>query len=247
MENDANYYDSKWKTAIKGLPNGGAYRFDLRQHGYNLVKKAIPDGSTVFDYACGLGIIDIQLEKEKNCKVSGCDFSPVAVDYAKSQCTGDFRVTDKVFNGPYDVIIAIYFLEHIPNPVEWCEMCFEKTEEIIVVLPRNFLHHGEHVDMAWKNWSHFFKMFEKYNPTRLDIKSGARQDAMADRDVLYPMIGQFAHPIIKFTHKGGIKNAPIQNIRKLEENKEGGSTQKKRTRRTKKEIKQSKEENGVQA
>ena len=201
MEYGPEYYDNKWLAVLRNMPRGGDYRFDLRQKCYDLIKGVIPDGSKVFDYAAGLGIIDIQLQKNNACDVSGCDWSKVACDYIESQCPGTFKQTDEVFGGPYDVIIAIYFLEHISDPVSWLEMCFKKTERVIVALPRNFSAHGEHIDMAWDSWPAFDKLFSDYKILRLDIKEGADPHTMADPDLVYSGIGQFAHPIIEFRRK----------------------------------------------
>jgi hypothetical protein len=184
MENDAEFYNDKWARVIRALPTGGQYRFDLRQHGYNQIVDAIPAGSRVFDYACGLGIIDKNLE-DKGCKVSGCDFSSVAIDYVNSQCTGTYRVTDEIFGGPYDYIIAIYVLEHLKDPISWVKGCLQKADTVICAIPRDFRHAGEHVDMAWNNWEHFYELFSGFNVEKID-KYGKN-------------MGAFNHPIIKFT------------------------------------------------
>lgn len=57
------YYNERWTRIIKLLPMGGDYRFDRRQEGYDIIKNIISSGSKVFDYACGLGLISIQLQK----------------------------------------------------------------------------------------------------------------------------------------------------------------------------------------
>ena len=163
MEHDNKYYDEKWKPVIAKLPQGGDYRFDLRQSGYNILKDAIKNEAKVFDYACGLGIIDIQLVKEKRCEVSGCDWSKVATDYISSQIKGDFRNTDKFFGGKYDAVIAIYFLEHIKDPVSWLNEAMKVTDVVICALPNNFRKVGEHIDMAWRSWEEFNTLFKNYN------------------------------------------------------------------------------------
>jgi len=201
MEHDASYYDSKWIKTIKGMPTGGEYRFDIRKHGYKLACDAIPDGSKVFDYACGLGVID-QMLIEKDCEVSGNDFSPVAVEYCKKETGGDFRVTPDIW-GTYDVVIAAYFLEHIVDPDQWVEMALKHAPRVICHLPRNFSHHGEHIDMGWKSWPDFKLVFKDYDFIRLDTHDEKNIDTMADVDIKYPKIGQFAHPIIEFRKKGG--------------------------------------------
>ncbi len=238
MEYGHEYYDKKWLAVLKHMPKGGEYRFDMRQHCYDLIQKHIPNESSVFDYAAGLGVIDIQLEKKKACKVYGSDWSKVACDYIKSQCSGDFRQTDDVFGGPYDVIIAIYFLEHISKPVEWLQMCFKKTDRVIVALPRNFSRHGEHIDMAWKDWNDFDRLFGDYERLRLDVKEGANPHSMADADLVYPGIGQFAHPVIEFRRKNNAPELPRTNTA----DKKAG---KKRDKKDREEKKREEKEKGL--
>lgn len=202
MEHDANYYDQKWVKVIKNMPVGGDYRFDLRKHGYKLINDTIPKNNKVFDYACGLGVIGQMLE-DKGVVVDGCDFSPVAVDYCNDAITlGEFKVTGDIW-GKYDVVIASYFLEHIPEPWEWVEMALNHAPRVICSLPRNFRHVGEHIDMAWNNWEHFKEVFKDFDFIRLDTIDKNNIDTMADSDIKYPRgIGQFAHPIIEFRKKG---------------------------------------------
>lgn len=191
MTYDSKYYDEKWKAIIPQMPKGGQYRFDLRQYGHNIVKDLIKPKSKVFDYACGLGVIDIQLYEEKECDVYGCDFSKVAVDYINKQLPfpAQFKVTDKI-EGYYDYVLAIQFLEHIPNPCEWIDMALKAAPTVICVLPNNFRKSGEHVDMAWGSWEEFETIFSKYKVTRVDVGK-------------YPpkLHNAFQHPVIKFESK----------------------------------------------
>jgi hypothetical protein len=233
MEHDASYYDRKWIETIKGMPVGGQYRFDIRKHGYKLACDAIPEGSKVFDYACGLGVID-QMLIEKDCVVSGCDFSPVAVDYCKKETGGDFRVTGEIF-GKHDVVIAAYFLEHIKDAWEWVEMALEHAPRVICHLPRNFSHHGEHIDMSWSSWPDFIEKFKQFDFIRLDTHDEKQIDTMNDNDIKYPKIGQFAHPIIEFRKKGGF-DASKEN--KTISKREDKGTGKGKTRAQKSEEKE---------
>lgn len=163
-----DYYDVFWEKVIKNLPRGGSYNFIERQEQMNKIKDIIKEGSTVFDYACGLSMHCIQLVKEKNCKTFGCDFSKVAVDYANEKTKGDYRVGDKIFGGPYDYMIVSHYLEHIKNPREFIENCFIYTDKVIVAIPNNFKHIGEHVDMQWSSWEDFDEIFEGIKHTRFD-------------------------------------------------------------------------------
>jgi len=185
---NAEYFNKKWENVIKSLPVGGNYRFDLRQYGYNIIKEYIKKNSKVFDYACGLGIIDIQLEKEKNCKVYGCDISETAINYInKNIKKGKFKISDKIFGNKYDYLIAIYFLEHIKDPCEFLDKSLDVANEVIVAIPNNFNKNGEHIDMQWKSWESFFKLFKDFKIKRLDENK-------------YPnsLIHAFKHPIFSF-------------------------------------------------
>ena len=165
------FYNDKWTKIINLLPNGGQYRFDIRQHCYNIIKDHIDEKSKIFDYACGLGLIDLQLELQKNCKVYGCDFSDVAIDYinSKIKSKNHFKVTDELFGEKYDYILAIYFLEHIKDPVEWCKEALKAGKKIIAVIPANFNRNGEHVNMQWKDWDSFNELFKGFKMERLDV------------------------------------------------------------------------------
>jgi hypothetical protein len=189
MNYDSNYFDKKWIKVIRNMPIGADYRFDLRQYGHDIVKNMIEDDSKVFDFACGLGVIDSQLHK-KGCQVSGCDISPVAIEYINKQKIGDFRVSDKIHGTGYDYILAIQFLEHIKNPVDWLKEMFKHGKTVICILPNNFRRHGEHIDMQWSSWDEFNKMFKDYEHKRLDINK-------------YPvdLIHAFQHPIVLFKNK----------------------------------------------
>jgi len=187
-----SYFNDKWRTVMKCLPTGGAYHFNLRQYGYDITKNIIADGSKIFDYACGLGLIDIQLEKEKNCKVYGCDISEVAVNYVNSKLKykTHFKIGSDFFGSDYDYILAIYFLEHIKKPWEWVEQAFKFGKKVICIVPNNFRRSGEHKDMAWKNWTEFYRMFDQFNPVRIDGNKYPKSLSHA-----------FKHPIILFNGK----------------------------------------------
>jgi hypothetical protein len=184
------YFDKKWEGVIKQLPTGGNYRFDLRKHGYQIIVDYIKQASKVFDYACGLGIINKMLVDQKQCKVSGCDFSQVAIRHCNDTTDGDFRETTEIF-GQHDYIIAIYYLEHIKNPVEWLKDALKYAPKVICALPNNFNRTGEHIDMQWSNWESFNELFKDFKVTRLD-------------EGKYPsgLCAAFKHPIFMFEEKG---------------------------------------------
>lgn len=89
------------------------------------------------------------------------------------------------------------------DPDKWIEKALEHAPRVICHLPRNFSHHGEHIDMGWDSWAHFEKVFAAFDFKRIDIIEGAKFDTNLDADLLYPKgIGQFAHPIVEFGIKG---------------------------------------------
>ena len=170
-DNEANqmtHYDDKWKYVISNMPMGGDYRLDHRQAGFDIIKNIIPNGSRVFDYAMGLGIIPIQLANEKECDVSGCDFSQVAIDYANENCEGDFRLTSDIFGSDYDYIIASQYLEHVKDPVEFTRDMLKHGKTLIAAIPNNFRKSGEHIYMAWNSTPDFEDKFSEFNPVGLD-------------------------------------------------------------------------------
>ena len=166
----SEYFDTKWRGVIKNLPTGGQYRFDLRKHGYDIMIDEVGKNKKVFDFACGLGIIDIELAK-KGCEVSGCDYSQVASDV----------------QGKYDSILSIYYIEHIKDPVGYIDDMLKHCKKVITAIPNNFSAHGEHVHMAWNNWDSFYELFKKFKVKRID--EGKYPDTL---------IHAFKHPIITF-------------------------------------------------
>jgi len=176
----AEHYNRKWREIIKQMPQGGDYCFYMRQYGYDIIKDAIEPESLIFDFACGLGIIDIQLHNEKDCFICGCDISKVAVDYLKCNLYGGhteppiIKVADRIFKNPdkprkeYDYILAIYFLEHVPDPVDWLDHAFKFGKKVIFSIPNNFKQAGEHELMAWHDWPSFYGLFRDFKLTRID-------------------------------------------------------------------------------
>lgn len=182
----SEYFDNKWNKIIHRMPNGGDYRFDLRYYGHQIIVDHIGDSKRVFDYACGLGVIDLDLVAN-SCVVAGCDTSSVAVDYAQQNVDGIFKKTDKLFGEGYDYIIGIQILEHMEKPVEWIKECLEKSKSVIVALPNNFRKVGEHVNLQWSNWDEFNELFKEFNVKRLD--EGQYPNALCEA---------FKHPIFEF-------------------------------------------------
>jgi len=183
---DDKYFDAKWNKIIPFLPKGGDYRYDLRSYGYQIIIDHIGPNKRVFDFACGLSIIGTKLARN-GCFVSGCDISPVAVQWCKEKVSSDYRIGEDVFGGPYDYVVATYFLEHIPDPVFWIKKALRVAPAIICSLPNNFSRTGEHSLMAWNSWETFNKLFNCFEVERID-------------DGKYPpkLCGAYKHPTIEF-------------------------------------------------
>jgi len=190
------HYNEFWGDIIRQLPKGGSYRFDMRAEGYQKIMDLIPEGSKVFDYACGLAMVSIKLAKEKKCVVAGCDFSDVAVKFAKEKSGGDFRTTDKVFGGPYDYIILSHYLEHVKDPAEMLRVMFKKAKNIIVSLPNNFRRVGEHVNMQWGDWDEFKFLFKEFSYERVDNGYSTKTHHAWHRPI-FLFKGDHMHPIFR--------------------------------------------------
>jgi 2-polyprenyl-3-methyl-5-hydroxy-6-metoxy-1,4-benzoquinol methylase len=167
MEQSPEYYDDKWAKVAKAMPKGGDYRFDQRRNGYKIICDYIGENKRVFDFACGLGVIGGMLG-EQGCQVNGCDYSQFAVNYAVKHYGGDFRCSDKIWGDSYDYIIACYFLEHIKDPVGWLREMLKHGKKVICSIPNDFRRHGEHSDMAWKDWETFYELFSPFDVVRID-------------------------------------------------------------------------------
>ncbi len=186
----SEYFDSKWSEVIPHMPNGGVYRFNLRRHGYNIIRDYIKKDSIVFDFACGLSVMDDILVKEKGCVCFGCDISKVAVQYSHKNINMRVKQTDQIFGDGYDYILALYFLEHIPDPVQWLKESFKRGKEIICMVPNNFNRRDEHKLMQWGNWKEFYELFKDFETERIDIDKYPKDLKEA-----------FRHPIVTFKLK----------------------------------------------
>ena len=144
------------------------------------------------------------VEKEKDCKVSGCDYSSVAIDWTNKSTSGKFTTNDSI-DGFYDTVIAMHILEHLDRPVKWMEMALKKSNKVIVMLPNNFRKVGEHVNMRWSNWKDFYGLFDSFEIERVD--EGQYPDRLHHA---------FRHPIFIFRSK---ENASIHDSKGLRTNK----------------------------
>jgi hypothetical protein len=194
IEQTPEYYDARWEKTISLLPNGGDYRIDLRNRAWKIIADYIGNDKKVFEFATGVSNLPEYL-KDNNCKVSGCDFSQVAVDFASE--FGNFKKSDTIFGSDYDVITACQFIEHILDPAKWIREALEKAPIVICSIPNNFRQVGDHYQMQWKNWVEFDKLFEEFEVVRLDTPEMYAGNHVA-----------WNHPIFTFKLKGKKKMHP---------------------------------------
>ncbi len=172
-------WDNFWKNPIYG------YSFKERQYSYEIVKSLIPEGSSIFDYACGFAKISLQLEKEKECKIAGCDISQVAI---KKVNHPNFYVGTKI-KGKYDYLIISHFLEHIKNPDAFVEECKKHAKEIIILVPNNFRKKGEHKLMAWSSFDEFEQIIKGAKRVEAEYPADLESDFRCPIYTLSPPAG----------------------------------------------------------
>ena len=165
IEQTPEVYNLRWKKIISLLPTGGDYRLDNRARAWRIIADYIGEDKKVFEFATGVSYLPEYLD-ENGCKVSGCDFSSVAVDYASKW--GNFKETGEIFGSGYDYVTACQFIEHIEDPATWVKDALSYAPEVICSIPNNFRQVGDHYLMQWKNWDEFYKLFEDLEIERLD-------------------------------------------------------------------------------
>jgi len=188
IEQTPEYYDKRWLETIALLPTGGAYRLDLRNRAWKIIADYIGKDKKIFEFATGVSNLPEYL-KDNNCKITGCDFSQVAVDFAKE--FGDFKKTDEIYGDNYDFITACQFIEHIKDPASWIREALNKAPEIVCSIPNNFRQVGDHYLMQWKNWEEFNRLFEEFEINRLDTPEMYAGNHSA-----------WNHPVFTFKKKG---------------------------------------------
>ncbi len=126
--------------------------------------------STVLDYGCGTGVLQIELEKKfKNVVTYGVDVSKQAVDYCKQRGTKNVVVFDGMEipfpNGKFDLITAVDVLEHVKDDIvvlkEFKRVLKPNGIAIILVPAHNNL---------WSTRDIRLKHFRRYEPRELEEK-----------------------------------------------------------------------------
>lgn len=105
-------------TAVKALE--ARYRRSLLWEDVRRVLKLVPPGSRMLDVGCGSGDI-LVLAAERGLQVTGVEFAPEAVAYAREARGLDVRqgtLEDARFeDASFDVVTMWHVLEHVPDPV----------------------------------------------------------------------------------------------------------------------------------
>ena len=96
----------------------------------------------ILEVGCGLGYLTYSLKKS-NHEVLGIDISKNAIEFAKGQF-GNYYVNvdlkDLDANEKFDLIIATELIEHLPNPLQFLEMCKKhlKNDGTILLTTPNY-------------------------------------------------------------------------------------------------------------
>lgn len=132
------YYCKKCGIAVRSeekmpLPDKNIYKEDwvssqvktryLLYRAYFALKqiKKIKGVNKVLDIACGIGVL-VNLLNQKNFKADGIDFSPEAIEYARSHNKGNYYLNSIDNFNPeykYDFVTATQIIEHLRKPVEF--------------------------------------------------------------------------------------------------------------------------------
>lgn len=149
-------YNKRWWNDFYRKPVSKtklAYRYPY----YDVVTSLIPPGASVFDYACGLAIIPLKLEREKGCIIAGCDFSEVMI----RKINRPTFYAGAEIKGYYDYVILSQFLEHVTNPLELVEHCQNHADTVLITVP-NVSGTTPHHDLcAWRDLAELERMLPK--------------------------------------------------------------------------------------
>lgn len=127
-------YDKYWRT------RGFELRGKLMER-ERIFFDWIPEGSAVFDSGCGNSRLLYELKTKKNCRVAGCDASPVVLEGQKrvgvEVYAADIEAPDFQIGGIYDYIIASEVLEHLRLPEELINKLSPHAQYLALSVPNS--------------------------------------------------------------------------------------------------------------
>jgi len=124
---------------------------------FQRVAAMIPLNSAVLDVGCGTGDFVRFLEKNRpDCNISACDFSNIAIEYAKSKSPQhEFKIIDilqlsTIYKKEFDFVLCFETIEHIESPQTLINEMQKVTKiggTIVITTPYNNNVHGgdEHI------------------------------------------------------------------------------------------------------
>ncbi len=132
--NTRDYWDRRFASF-----DGGNWR----DFNYQILAQFLPaDGNfSLLDVGSALGDGCLFLrQKFPAARISGCDFSPVAVGKAKEKAKGkdvDFFVLDILRDNPparYDYIVTLSTLEHFDDPLSVVDKCLDRVNRAMLIM-----------------------------------------------------------------------------------------------------------------
>jgi len=172
LDNNINteiYWDEVYKNEFKH----GKHRTDLER--FEKVSGMIKDGTNVIDIGCGSGeFVQFLHERKKNCKITGIDFSKVAIDEAKKNYRDcEFFAGDVMSLSNFsDLDYAVCFetIEHLSEPsafIDEVNKILKKDGIFFLSTPYNNMVSGgqEHItSFIFQDMVDYFEKSDKWIP-----------------------------------------------------------------------------------
>lgn len=135
-----------WNDTFTQEIINGKERIEMER--FNKVSEFIPDENIeVLDLGCGKGeLVKFLSSKHKHIKLTGIDFSSIAVAYGKEKCpTATFCAIDALnlsyyssLNKKYDYVVSFETIEHVDKPYKFIseiKYCLKKNGWLILSTP----------------------------------------------------------------------------------------------------------------
>lgn len=138
--NSKKYFNEHFQDVIKRSDKNGQTIFFCNLALDNLPKwlvSEIKKGLSIADVGCAMGeCVNILQNKFKNSKVTGVDFSPVAIKGAKIKFPDNIFLCGNLdsLKKRYDIIFCSNTLEHFHNPLNKLKKISEYSDKYIVLL-----------------------------------------------------------------------------------------------------------------